>query len=103
MKLKSPLKFDKYLQTISLPKYNSEPEGIAITLGWGATISPNPLEDDFDPILHKLAVPLIDRKTCKDEIQKRKRHKVVGRKSICTGGHGGVTPCNVKYLISILL
>ena len=103
MKLKSPLKFDKYVQPISLPKYKSEPEGIAIAIGWGAIIAPNPDADDFDPILHKVTVPLIDRKTCQDEIQKLKPHKFVGEKSLCTSGRAGMSPCNVTYNFSFLV
>ncbi|KAJ8668204.1 hypothetical protein QAD02_009867 [Eretmocerus hayati] len=93
LKLESPLKFNKFVKPIALPKKNSQVEGEVILSGWGS-VAPSGFGTPNN--LQKANLPVVNFESCKEALI-----SVLGQSSpletsnVCTGPlTGGVSACS---------
>lgn len=94
IKLEKPLKLNKNVKAIDLPKQNSSVEGKVVLSGWGSIQSsgfgtPNNLQ--------KVTLPIVDLETCRESIEALTGSAPLAPSNVCTGPlTGGVSACSVS-------
>lgn len=88
------------VNTIELPKSNSEHTGEVILSGWGSTSSIN--NAIMPDTLQTVKIPLVDLRTCRSALESLTGPSPLHETNVCTGPlTGGTSACSVS--ISFLL
>lgn len=103
IKLETPLRLNKWVDKIALPKKDSEPSGQTILSGWGAIDGNEENPKNYPHILQTTKLPIISRKECNRAIAAivpEAVENIVDDSNICTGPlTGGHSACSVSLFV----